>query len=230
MAAMSSAPAKHPNEIHYVFLEGSAGVGKKVFIASGTEFPLAGKTTLTSKLQRMGYTVHFEGFVDLCKTYPPTSTLMTLKWSQFLITAMEDGRRWHEKVAPRPPLLTAARASTHMQGEIKDGVMFVNRSSPPQSTLADALPTPARSQPTRPPRRSHTTPVVRAHPYPALPGRRAAGEPIHAAGDAGAARLLLHLDRSPAARARPPFPSGPKGRGVSGVCRGGGRAVGRSGG
>ena len=111
---MAEALVKNPNEIHYVFLEGTAGVGKKVFIASGTELPLAGKTTLTSKLQKMGYTVHFEGFVELCKTYPqypPTSTLMTLKWSQFLITAMEDGRRRHEKVAPRPPLLTAARDS-----------------------------------------------------------------------------------------------------------------------
>jgi len=51
----SEALVKNPNEIHYVFLEGSAGVGKKVFIASGTELPLAGKTTLTSKLQKMGH-------------------------------------------------------------------------------------------------------------------------------------------------------------------------------
>ena len=56
-----------------VFLEGATGVGK---------------STLTGKLQKMGYFVHFEGFVDLCETnpdYPPTSALLTLKWTHKLL-------------------------------------------------------------------------------------------------------------------------------------------------
>ena len=61
----------------------------------------AGKSTLTAKLQKMGYSVHFEAFVELCQEfpqYPPTSAIMTLKWSQRLLKAMEEGQRRHAKV------------------------------------------------------------------------------------------------------------------------------------
>eukprot|EP00960_Hanusia_phi_P027655 746941-Hanusia_phi.AAC.1 len=51
------------DDLQLVFLEGATGVGK---------------STLTSKLQKMGYEVYFEGFVDLCKEnprLPPTSCM-----------------------------------------------------------------------------------------------------------------------------------------------------------
>ena len=136
---------RDPKELHYVFLEGSAGVGKGLIADSSAAADRcsAGKTTLTTKLQKMGYTVHFEGFIDLCKAnpqYPPTSTLMTLKWSQGLLAAMEDSRLLHAQAAPaafRLACVRAGRARTRaranrsrpaQQGRIKDGVMFFDRS------------------------------------------------------------------------------------------------------
>jgi len=94
----------------FVFLEGGTGVGK---------------STLTWKLQKMGYNVYFEGFVDLCKQHPhipPTSATMTLKWSSRLMSHLEEVNR------------------LHAQGKIKGSVAFFDRSFLTPAVYARGLP------------------------------------------------------------------------------------------
>ena len=57
----------------FVFLEGATG---------------AGKSTVTSRLQQMGYSVHHENFIELCARnpqFPPQSLVMQTKWTAELV-------------------------------------------------------------------------------------------------------------------------------------------------
>ena len=97
-------------DLQFVFLEGGTGVGK---------------STLTYKLEKLGYRVVYEGFVDLCRqnpAYPPTSALLTLKWSSALLLHMERA------------------ADEHRAGKIKGGVVFFDRSFLTPAVYARGLP------------------------------------------------------------------------------------------
>eukprot|EP00277_Geminigera_cryophila_P023886 CAMPEP_0179472012 /NCGR_PEP_ID=MMETSP0799-20121207/52131_1 /TAXON_ID=46947 /ORGANISM="Geminigera cryophila, Strain CCMP2564" /LENGTH=324 /DNA_ID=CAMNT_0021279975 /DNA_START=99 /DNA_END=1073 /DNA_ORIENTATION=+ len=99
-------------QLTFVFLEGATGVGK---------------STLTYKLEKMGYRVVYEGFVDLCriyaaKGYSPTSALLTLKWSSKLLEHMEKAQ------------------DAHAKGLIKDDLVFFDRSFLTPAIYARGLP------------------------------------------------------------------------------------------
>jgi predicted ATPase len=84
----------------FVFLEGATG---------------AGKSTVTTRLQQMGYSVHHENFIQLCQCnpdLPPHSLLMQTKWMAELIAALQR----HVAMYQRDP------------ASIKHGVVFLDRS------------------------------------------------------------------------------------------------------
>ena len=84
----------------FVFLEGATG---------------AGKSTVTARLQQMGYSVHHENFIQLCQNNPDLpahSLLLQTKWMADLIAALQR----HVAAYQRQP------------ESIKHGVVFFDRS------------------------------------------------------------------------------------------------------
>ncbi len=94
----------------FVFLEGATG---------------AGKSTVTSRLQQMGYSVHHENFIDLCQRnpeFPAHSLVMQTKWVAELVAALQR----HSLAFERDPAC------------IKHGVVFFDRSALPFSSRLDS--------------------------------------------------------------------------------------------
>jgi thymidylate kinase len=86
--------------LHFVFIEGEAATGK---------------STICELLKQRGYTVQFEGFVELCKEnsrYSPQGSVVSIKWVSSMFTAME--RLLHQ--------------FDEKQADIKDRVVFFDRS------------------------------------------------------------------------------------------------------
>ena len=84
----------------FVFLEGATG---------------AGKSTVTSRLQQMGYRVHHENFIDLCMRnpeFPAHSLVMQTKWIAELVAGLQR----HASAYETDPT------------SVKHGVVFFDRS------------------------------------------------------------------------------------------------------
>ena len=94
----------------FVFLEGATG---------------AGKSTVTSRLQQMGYSVHHENFVQLCAgnpDIPPHSLVMQTKWISQLIASLQQHAAAYQRDAR----------------SIKHGVVFLDRPPLPFAQLTRA--------------------------------------------------------------------------------------------
>ena len=94
----------------FVFLEGATG---------------AGKSTVTTRLQQMGYSVHHENFVQLCAgnpDIPPHSLVMQTKWISQLIASLQQHAAAYQRDAR----------------SIKHGVVFLDRPPLPFAQLTRA--------------------------------------------------------------------------------------------
>ncbi|KAF0852736.1 mitochondrial P-loop-containing NTPase superfamily member [Andalucia godoyi] len=91
---------KQASELRFVFLEGCAAVGK---------------STVCSRLSKMGFSTRLENFVSLCSKYPqydPAGSCMSLKWTSGLLKSIE---QYQEQFARDP-------------SSIRHGLVFFDRS------------------------------------------------------------------------------------------------------
>lgn len=71
-------------------------------------------------LKRRGYTVQFEGFVELCKEnsrYSPQGSVVSIKWVSYMFTAMERFLHQFEEVGSPCPLSVLCGSTAHHQAE-----------------------------------------------------------------------------------------------------------------